>query len=190
MILLEIKNLVSGYPHGFHSKPLTLSVLTGEKVGVTGPNGSGKSVFVQTILGLIRPLKGRFVWNKNLKIGFVPQFSEVNRVMPITVDEVLSAACPCPKKSLQKSNDIWQVQKLLRHSFHELSGGQKQKVLITRTLLNKPDVLILDEPTNHMDATSRQIFWSWLADFPAKVVIIVEHDAKELKNVTDKRIEF
>lgn len=190
MSLFEAKNLVAGYPHGFQSRPVMLKLAEGDRIGITGPNGSGKSVFVQTILGLIRPLSGKLSWQNGYKIGFVPQFHEVNRIMPITVGEVLSAACHDPTQDLTPKIDMWQIRKLLSRSFHELSGGQKQKVLITRMLLLQADILVMDEPTNHMDAKSRGIFWQWLQEHPAKAMIMVEHDASHLEGFISRSLDF
>lgn len=190
MILFESKNLVSGYTSGFCTKPVSLVVRQGDRIGITGPNGSGKSVFVKTLLGLLRPLSGRIDRPSQLKIGFVPQFHDVNGVMPITVTEVLAASCRHPGKKLSAHTNPWNIRPLLHKSFHELSGGQKQKVLITRMMLLEPEVMVLDEPTNHMDATSRKKFWDWLKTHPVKAVLIVEHDTSKLADVVNHTVEF
>ena len=190
MTLFEATNLVAGYPQGFQAKALSLKICDTERVGVTGPNGSGKTVLMKTILGLIPPLQGKMSWQKGLRLGFVPQFHDVNPVMPITVAEVLDTACRNHQTTLSLANNLWQIDQLLERSFHELSGGQKQKVLITRMLLLKPDVIIMDEPTNHMDATSLKIFWDWLKDHPVKALVLVEHDLKNLEGIINRKVEF
>ncbi len=89
MNVLTVNHLVAGYPQGFRSRPLSLSICEGERVGIVGPNGSGKSVLIKTLLGLLPALAGEMTWAKNCRIGFVPQFHDVNPLLPITVAEVL-----------------------------------------------------------------------------------------------------
>ena len=143
----------------------------GEFVGVIGPNGSGKSSFLRCVYRVNRPHSGsilldeREVWNMKAR-EFALQAAAVPQEMPgqfdFTVREIAAMGRYPHKKALQRDNtqDLELVDQALEYvgmkersdrSFTSLSGGEKQRTLIARTIAQKADFLILDEPTNHLD---------------------------------------
>src|SRR5579863_985414 len=131
----------------------------GEAFAVIGPNGAGKTVLFRALLGLL-PHTGQVEWRPDVKIGYVPQRFAVDRSAPISAMEFFLLQSPhFWRPSAAFSAQLDQELKLmgldrrvLRKSIGELSGGETQRVLIASALLEKPSVLLLDEPTAAVDA--------------------------------------
>lgn len=168
--LVEFKNATLGYGSNIVLKDITFSVDVGEYFGLVGPNGAGKTTLLRAILGTLKPLAGEVRVTGSdggpVRFGYVPQRDTIDYIMPYTVGEVVMMGRyrQMGLFHLPKVRDRKAVLESLRHvdiddlehlSFKELSGGQKQRVLIARALASKPAVLVLDEPTNGMDLSSR-----------------------------------
>jgi ABC-type Mn2+/Zn2+ transport system ATPase subunit len=168
--LIEFQNVTLGYGRKIVLKGITFSVDAGEYFGLVGPNGAGKTTLVRAILGTLRPLEGEVrvhpPGDRQVRFGYVPQRETIDRVMPYTVREVVMMAryrslgwFRSPggrdREIVRQSLAHVSIEGLEGRIFKDLSGGQKQRVLIARALAAEPDVLILDEPTNGMDLSSR-----------------------------------
>ena len=125
-------------------------------ITIIGPNGAGKTTLVRLILGLIQPTSGTINRKKNILLGYVPQKLNANKFMPMTVESFLSLC------GTTKINGPFDIAKLMNQSIHALSGGELQKVLFNAAVLKKPDLLILDEPTQGIDADGQSIFYEKL----------------------------
>jgi len=137
---------------------------------MVGPNGAGKTTIIRTILGIIQPLAGTVtVQGKEggaLRQGYVPQRDRIDAILPYTVEQVvmmgryrqiglLRRIRAEDREAVARSLEHVDIGELRRSPFRDLSGGQKQRVLIARALAARPELLILDEPTNGMDLSSR-----------------------------------
>jgi ABC-type Mn2+/Zn2+ transport system ATPase subunit len=136
---------------------LSISLSAGNLLFIKGPNGAGKSSLVRLILGFIQPQHGHLRLNvARHEIAFLPQSQNMHFALPMTIGDVLQLDKP-------KSFNPRAITELgllsaehLQRSWNHASGGEKQRTLLTRVLLQKPRLLILDEPFNHLDVASRQ----------------------------------
>jgi iron complex transport system ATP-binding protein len=171
MDFLKINKLSCGYPKYFHLNKVSFSIAKGQFSGIIGPNGSGKSTLLKGITGELNiTLNQIFLNNQDLselsnnerakKIAIVTQFSEP---LDITVEEyVLMGRIPYRKKfQFFESDDdhkisnkyieLTGISHLRKKKFSALSGGEQQLVSIAKALTQEPELLLLDEPTSHLD---------------------------------------
>jgi ABC-type Mn2+/Zn2+ transport system ATPase subunit len=203
--VIAFADAVLGYGRKVVLSGITLSIDAGEYVGMVGPNGAGKTTIVRTILGTLPPLGGsvRVIGpdGGRPRFGYVPQRDRIDSVMPYTVEQVvmmgryrdlglLARAGAADRAAVDASLDHVDILPLRKHAFNDLSGGQKQRVLIARALASRPDILILDEPTNGMDLSSRIAMLELIARLHADdrlTVLMVSHLLDDVANYV-KRI--
>jgi ABC-type Mn2+/Zn2+ transport system ATPase subunit len=184
---------------------VSFSINEGDYFGLVGPNGAGKTTLLRAILGTLKPLAGKVdvgsASGELVRFGYVPQRDTVDYIMPYTVHEVVMMGRYRQIGLLHKpeSADHKIVLESLRHvdiedlkdlAFKELSGGQKQRVLIARALASKPAIMVLDEPTNGMDLSSKNSILALihkLHDEDKLTVIMVSHMLDDMANYV-KRI--
>ncbi len=152
---------------------LNLDFNSREIVTIIGPNGAGKSTLVKLLLGIKQPTSGVIERRAHLKLGYVPQKFVVDQSFPMTVERFL--------KTLSKPfvQDIFNIEPLMKSQIFSLSGGELQRVLMTRAFLQEPDVLVLDEPTQGVDIMGQKILYEKLISFQETSkcsVILVSHD--------------
>jgi ATP-binding cassette subfamily F protein 3 len=165
---------------------LSFDVLRGERLGIAGPNGTGKSTLVKLVLGQIEPSVGKIRIGANLRIGYLDQHGDVLDPNRTVLEEARSVR---PELSIEQIRDRLGAF-LFRgdDSFKlcgDLSGGQRNRLMLLKLVLNQPDVLVMDEPTNHLDIASREMLESALDEFEG-TIIAVSHDRYFLDRVADK----
>jgi ABC-type Mn2+/Zn2+ transport system ATPase subunit len=165
--LIEFRDVALGYGREAVVRHLNMTIGEGDFLGLVGPNGSGKTTILRAILGILKPLEGSIhVRSGDFRPGYVPQRGSVDDLLPFTSEEVVMMGryrdvglgrYPGPADAAIVRDSLRSVgmEEHSRSRFNTLSGGQKQRVLIARALASRPTVLILDEPTNGMDLTSR-----------------------------------
>ena len=213
-MLFEVKNLTLGYENEKVIKDISFVVNDKDFIIITGKNGAGKSTLIKGILGLIKPMEGSIIFGESLNrklIGYMPQETKVDANFPATVYEiVLSGAInkmgfsPFYNKELKnKAIDALKILNILNiknRSFQDLSGGQRQKTLLARSLCATDKLLILDEPSNNLDQASREEFYLLLMKLNKELgitIIMISHDqdidkilgTKQLI-ISDKGYEF
>ncbi len=167
---------------------LSFTVQKGETVAIIGPNGAGKTTLLKTLLGFI-PYEGTItVLGKSpvalhtppAKIGYVPQRLEFDRTMPVTVKELLSIHLLQPdQQQIPKALALVAAQPLAGRRLGVLSGGEFQRVLVALALLNKPEVLFLDEPAAGIDMEGADEVYKIIKDLQQAqglTIVIVSHD--------------
>lgn len=182
---------------------LNLSIPQGSLIGIVGPNGGGKTTLLNLIMGFLKPQKGSIEIfgtppQKNLElIGYVPQVSSFDPLFPITVLEVVLMGALNKRTVFETLDQKW-VNKALAlldtlgllckkdQNFFSLSGGQAQRVLIARALLNEPKLVILDEPTANIDQENEKILFNILKTLKSHTTILmVSHSLKTLTKEVD-----
>lgn len=166
-----------------------------EKMGIVGNNGTGKSTFIKLLLGLQRPDEGRFDVGETVKFGYYSQdglqFDEQERVIDIITKRAEYI-------DLGGGRHLSASQFLQRFLFtpeeqydyvYKLSGGQRRKLYLCTVLMENPNFLILDEPTNDLDIQTLQVLEEYLQDFPG-CVIVVSHDRYFMDKVVDHILVF
>lgn len=169
---------------------VSYGVHEGDKIGIIGINGTGKTTLLKIIAGIEEPDEGQVIKQNGLRITYLsqnPEFPEDATVLSYVIDgkHQLEWNTESEAKTVLNRLDI------IDHDarIDTLSGGQKKRVALARTLINPADVLILDEPTNHIDNEMAL----WLEDYLNKfkgVVIMVTHDRYFLDRVTNKILEI
>ena len=140
-------------------RAIDFSIVPGEIVTVVGPNGSGKSTFVRALVGAIAPTRGLVRRQPGLVIGYVPQRLSLDATMPITVARFLNLPVRRRRDDIGRMLEHVGVSGLEAQQMSALSGGQFQRVLLARALLSKPQILILDEPTQSLDQPGTADFY-------------------------------
>ena len=185
---LFVKDLVFGY-----DKPLgeiSLAVERGQKIGVIGSNGTGKSTLLKTITGLIPPLLGDVRFGVKTRVGYFDQTIAATK-SELSVLEDFRAEFPELNDGeirktlggfLLSGDDVFKCVK-------DLSGGEKVRLALSKIFRRRPNFLILDEPTNHMDIIGKETLEKLLMDFSG-TVIVVSHDRYLINRVAKSLIVF
>ncbi len=191
--LIEARNLTIRPPGNETPvlRDVNFAIRPGEIVTVVGPNGSGKSTFVRAMLGHLAPASGKVTRRAGLRIGYVPQRVHIEQTMPMTVARFLSL--PHRVDPAQASAMLVRtgVPGLEKRQLVGLSGGQFQRVLLARALLNHPQLLVLDEPTQGLDQPGMVGFYKLVEDVRAETgaaVLMVSHDLLVVMRASDRVI--
>jgi len=188
---------------------ISFSVDAGDYIGLVGPNGSGKTTVIKIILGLLQQEKGSVTlfgtdssaFRDRQRIGYLPQKpTHFNPHFPATVKEIVSLGLfskqRFPKRITKDDQaliyDAMAMAEVLDISdalIGELSGGQQQRVLVARAVVNKPELLILDEPTTALDPEAREHFFKVLYELNRRenvTVILITHDIASIGKYASK----
>jgi len=170
---------------------VSLTLDKGKITTLIGPNGAGKSTLVRVLLGLQSITSGNIVKQRKLKIGYVPQKLKLNDTLPLTVERFIKLA---GKYSQQETNDALRLvgaEHLTRNDMHKLSGGETQRVLLARALLQRPDILVLDEPAQGVDVQGQIDLYDLINTIRQRFgcgVFMVSHDLHLVMAKTDEVI--
>ncbi len=178
--LVRLDNICLGFKDIRILDNISFEILSGQIVTLIGPNGAGKTTLLKVILGIIRPDSGK-IWKKsNIKIGYVPQKLNLSRTIPLTVKRFLCLDFRYEDKELADVLKQTGLQPdILQKSVHPLSGGEIQRVLLARTLLKAPDLLVLDEPAQGLDPVGEEQFYALLDKLNQTkkyAIVMVSHD--------------
>lgn len=166
-----------------HGKPVldkvNFELKQGEFITLIGPNGAGKSSLIKVLLGLIKADSGRIKRSKNIKLGYTPQTFSPNSFIPISVIDFFNLNQKIEQKFLYETTQLTGIENLLDSPLKDLSGGELQRVLLTRALLSKPNVLILDEPAQNLDVSGQMQLYKLIQDIHHQqgcAVLMISHD--------------
>lgn len=170
---------------------IDFAISAGEIVTIVGPNGSGKSTLVRALIGLERPAAGTVMRRPGLGIGYVPQRLQIDPTLPMTVARFLALPCRVGRDEMRRTLHRTGVPGLEERQVAALSGGQLQRVLLARALLARPEILILDEPTQGLDQPGTAAFYRLIEDVRRETgvaVLMVSHDLHVVMSASDRVI--
>ncbi len=192
MAILKVNDLSLGYEKQVVINKISFEVNNKDFILVIGSNGAGKSTLIKGILGIIKPISGEIIYDSKTKnhIGYMPQETKVDRNFPASVMEIVMSGLinrmsyrpffnKEDKKKAKEALKILKIENLEKRIFSELSGGQRQKVLLARSLCATTNLLILDEPSNNLDQESKVEFYSTLKHLNEGhgiTIIMITHD--------------
>lgn len=182
MTLLRVENLSVAFD-GFPAiENLSFAVEEGETLAIVGPNGSGKTTLFRALLGVI-PFSGKIEWDKKVKIGYVPQKIDIDRQLPMTVNDLLLAKADINNLKKDSIKQICESVKLpdglLQKNIGQISSGQFQRTMIAFALLGDPNTLLFDEPTASVDIAGEEEIYETLhrlQDQRGLTLILISHD--------------
>ncbi|MBE0484147.1 MAG: zinc ABC transporter ATP-binding protein ZnuC [Bacterioplanes sp.] len=168
---------------------VSLSLQQRQIMTLIGPNGCGKSTLIRVLLGLEQADSGQVLRHPRLRIGFMPQRLALDERLPLTVEGFLMLAHGAHKATVTQWLQRLQIESLRRLSVHTLSGGEWQRVLLVRALLNRPQLLVLDEPVQGVDVQGQLALYELipqLRDELGCAVLMVSHDLHLVMAATDE----
>ncbi len=166
---------------------ISLSIQPKEIVTLIGPNGAGKTSLVNLVIGLASATSGSISRLRKLRIGYMPQHLRFDNSLPMTVSRFLRLASSDLKEVARYSERLG-ISGILDTQLHSLSGGEMQRVLLTRAVLRKPQLLVLDEPTQGVDVIGQAELYRHISDLRDELhcgVLMVSHDLHLVMAQTD-----
>ena len=203
-LAIEVNHLYHSYDKTEVLHDVSFSVKKGEFVGIFGPNGGGKTTLLRLLMGFTRPSKGKIhLFNKHPKelrphLGYVPQINRLDKQFPITVLELVLMGCLASSDKLGRLSTESKDKALLalkkvnlldkqNHPFGTLSGGQAQRALIARAIVETPQILFLDEPTASVDPAAEEAILDILHQLKGSITILmVTHDLQTIVRKVEK----
>ena len=204
---LEVRDLTVRIGEQVLLDAVSFGLHRGRLTALVGPNGAGKSTLVKTMLGLMPFVRGSFVFagrpwqpgkSPGPKIGYIPQFLQYDTSLPLTVAEFLSLRLPgrllFPGRPrgwdrAREALDKVQTPDIENRRLGELSGGEFQRVLLAYSLLDDPELLLLDEPLVGVDRMGEETFYGLLADLVrahGKTIVLVSHDIGMVHGIAEQ----
>ena len=200
---IKIKNLYKNYKRFEAVKNLNFEIKKGSITGLLGPNGCGKTTTIGMILGLIRPTKGEvLINNKDIeleknrisvleKMNFISPYVELPKKLSVKENLIVYGKM-YEVKNLQNrintlSNDL-NLENFLNKKTGELSSGQKNRVSLAKSLINNPEILLLDEPTASLDPDTGDYVRSYIENYAKKnntTILLASHNMSEVERLCD-----
>lgn len=202
--MIQVENISVCYPNRIALKDVSFQIEKPSIVGILGPNGAGKSTLIKALLGMLPHQGQAFLDQKELsdslhQVAYVEQKAAIDFHFPITVAECVSLGLYAKisffkrlsKKDWKKVDQALELVGLsdyAKHQISQLSGGQFQRVLLARCLVQEASVIFLDEPFVGIDTVSEEIIMKTLRNLKAnkKTILIVHHDLNKVETYFDK----
>lgn len=188
--VLETEHLKIGYTIEHPIKELTLRIRRGQKIAVLGANGVGKSTFFKTIIGKLPPISGKYVIGNGIMAGYFDQHSgEISSEK--RVEEYFGECFPklTEKEKRQVLGKYLFRSQKANMKISDLSGGEKSRLVLAEILESRPNFLVLDEPTNHMDLPAKETMESAFAAYTG-TMLFISHDRYFVSKVADALLLF
>ena len=185
--ILNVSNLTVEISNKPIIDNLNFKIQRGITLAIVGPNGAGKTTLFRALLNLV-PYSGKIEWRGKVKIGYVPQILSV-RDIPISVKEFLAFKNESPQdmKAVLAAVGL-DSEAIIGKSLATLSGGQMRRVLIAWAIVDKPDVLLFDEPTSGVDLDSEEAIYGMLRSLTEKneiTLLLISHDLHIVREYSD-----
>ena len=168
---------------------VSLDIVEQDFITIIGPNGAGKSMLLKCLMGFYQPDSGQVLRHRGLKIGYLPQRLSVDHSIPINVMRFLNLRKKVTQLELEKVINETLIESLLKQPLYVLSGGELQRVLLARALLENPQMLILDEPAQNLDVSGQLAFYKLIEKIHSQrklTLLMVSHDLHLVMSSTKK----
>ena len=198
MAELKIKNLTYSIGDKTILDNITFSVTSGDVVAVVGKNGVGKTTLLNNILEKLNKTSQITLVGENPTLGYVPQFRQIDEELPLSAADFVSLPIQKgllpwlskkEKSSIKEALELTNSLKLQNKSIGTLSGGEKQRVFLAQALVNKPNLLLLDEFTSNLDKTSEIECMTLVKEITKKENIITLCITHELSLINEKYVD-
>lgn len=186
--LFQLHGVTCAYANDAVLVDVDLDVSRGDFIGIVGPSGSGKTTLLRVLTGTVTPRSGRTVGQGQTRVAYVPQVETIDWNFPVTVGECVLMAragrrlvpwiTAAERSAVHEVLDRLGIGDLVSRHIRELSGGQQQRMFIARALLQRPDVLLLDEPTSGVDVKTRHEVLHLLEELNEQglAIVLTTHD--------------
>ncbi len=191
MALITVEDLSVRYGANTVLRHVDMTVEPGEIVTIVGPNGSGKTSLLRAIIGATALSAGQVTLSPGLKIGYVPQKLHIDPTLPITVERFMRLTNSVSRQDCAKALETAGVPDLLKSQMSQLSGGQFQRVLLARALINRPDILLLDEATQGLDQRGSAAFYQQIEAVRRETgcaILMISHELHVVMSASDRVI--
>lgn len=188
----RVEGLTKSYNQQVIFKDVSFELHRGDRIAILGPNGCGKTTLLRTLVENEAPDKGMVSWSKGSSyVSFNQVFADLDLEDSVThAVNIVELAYTAPRKQVNRFLSLMQFSELdLNQRIGTLSGGQRARVALAKSLLSGASTILLDEPTNHLDMTSTQVMERALAYFPG-AVIVVSHDRFFIDKVANRLLIF
>ncbi|XTZ40008.1 zinc ABC transporter ATP-binding protein ZnuC [Salmonella enterica] len=187
--LVTLENVTVSFGQRRVLSDISLNLSPGKILTLLGPNGAGKSTLVRVVLGLVAADTGIIKRDKQLRIGYVPQKLHLDATLPLTVGRFLRLRPGARKEEILPALKRVNAAHLVDAPMQKLSGGETQRVLLARALLNRPQLLVLDEPTQGVDVNGQVALYDLIDQLRKELdcaVLMVSHDLHLVMAKTDE----
>jgi zinc transport system ATP-binding protein len=168
-----------------------LTIRPGEIVTIVGPNGAGKTTLLRALIGALKPSHGVVRRRHGLTVGYTPQRLAIDRTMPLTVDRFLALGALTSRDERTAALETVGLGAMDRVQVTDLSGGELQRAALARALLRRPDLLVLDEPTQGLDQPGEAAFYRLIEQLrrdTGAAICMVSHDLHVVMSASDRVI--
>jgi zinc transport system ATP-binding protein len=187
--LIAARNVTLRYGKRTVLHDVSVRIGAGEIVTIVGPNGSGKSSFLRALIGALAPASGEVTRKPGLRIGYVPQRLFIDPALPITVARFLSLPRRIGAARARDALAAAGAPDIAGQQMADLSGGQFQRVLLARALLDRPDLLLLDEATQGLDQPGAAALYRRIEEVRRELgcaIVMVSHDLHVVMAASDR----
>ena len=211
--IIEVKDLSFKYDRDYIFENLNFDIYEGDFVGIIGANGAGKSTLIKLTVGQLRPTNGSVrIYGEDPQlakclssVGYVPQVGRARGMdFPARVSEIVMMNMyqeiglfrfvkKHHKEAVRRALEMVGMEDFENRRFSDLSGGQQQRVVIAKAIVNKPKILIMDEPTTGIDKKSEIVLYDLLKMLQEKenlTIVMISHDIEKIKKCSNKIVEL
>lgn len=191
VVLIECKDVTVKLGKRVILSDINLSIKAGEIVTVIGPNGSGKTTLFKTLIGALKPSTGSIKKAEKLRIGYVPQKLHIDETLPMTVKRFINLPTKHSSNEIKEALSLAGADGLEQEQMLDLSGGQLQRILLAHALLDKPDLLLLDEATQGLDRRGSTEFYRHIAQVRKSqgcAIMLISHELHVVMKEADRVI--
>lgn len=192
--VLQVSNLGMSFDNKVIFTDLTFNLKKGSMTALLGPNGTGKTTLINILMKLLVPTKGKFKFAKDVKLGYVPQFRNIDAEYPLSIRAFVGLNAPLFKTNKVKGQIEQQLKEthlleIQNTRMGEASGGQKQRAYLAQALLDQPNMIILDEATASLDPVAKEELMQLIKHLNHEhgmTVLFVTHDVALAKKYMDE----